>query len=267
MNEVKAIYDNLFDFESKNRTRAYPIHKRLKFDSSNQDLLDWICSKVEFEKDQTILDAGCGTGYSLIKLAQEKGMGGMGISISKNEIQYAKELLRNSELENHISFEEISFDTPTSKKYDFVLAIESLKHSSNLESTLSNLNKSLEPGGLMIVADDFVTKSSAKVEKQKSLWHTPSFFSLQHFEQILNKNSQYELTHYDLTEKVLTRNTILLNLLIRIVQTAQILSKKEAFKVSLETYLGGLLLENLYKKGDISYAVIIAKKRKADDQI
>lgn len=259
MTNVADIYNSLFIFESKKRSQAYPIHKKLSLDNNETDLIDWISSEIEFGENNNVLDAGCGTGYSLIKLAKEKGIKGAGISISSNEVEFAKKQATDLKIEKQVSFQQSSFDSPILNTYDKILAIESLKHSDYLVHTLRNLSEALAINGQLVIADDFVIKPHSKIDEQRKLWKAPSFMSLSEFARILNQQDNFQVLKYNFTNKVKTRNAVLLRLLITLTKLTKLFSVGHLATL-IETYLGGLLLELLYVQGIVSYHVIIATK-------
>ena len=64
----------------------------------------------------------------------------------------------------------MNFDALLEEKFDKMIAIESLKHSLNIETTLNNLIASLKPNGILVIADDFLIKNSGEpvVESNES---------------------------------------------------------------------------------------------------
>ncbi|MFY0601911.1 MAG: methyltransferase domain-containing protein [Cyclobacteriaceae bacterium] len=257
MNEVADIYNNLFSFESKKRTTAYPIHKKLDLGVHHADLVDWLFSKVEFNAGDRVLDAGCGSGYTLIKLAKEKGILGVGISISENEIDFSNQQAITQKIEKKISFQKTSFDSPISSKYDHIIAIESLKHCNDLEFTLTNLCQSLSPNGRLIIADDFSKTSGSKLLMEHvKLWNSLSYFSKGHLIKTLTSIRDFNISSYDLTDSVPLRPYLILQTLIFLVKFLGFCSSG-GLKRNLKTYLGGLLLEKLYLRKEMNYMVFI----------
>ena len=260
MNEVSELYNNLFSFEVKRQQGAYPIHKHLKLGAEYPDLLDWIMDKIDFQQTDNVLDAGCGTGYSLIKLAIEKGVQGTGISVSENEISYAKKQLKNRNIENQISFEKIDFDLPFSNKYDKILAIESLKHSPHFELTLRNLCNSLTDKATFILADDCYDNLNSKLfNTHAKLWHAKSHLSEERVKKAFYEIGDFEIRSFDLTDMVPIRSPLKIILHVFLVRLSVFLTHG-SWKRNLRTYLGGLLLEKLYFKKQVKYMVLIITK-------
>jgi len=161
MSEIADIYNALFAFEVFSRKESYPIHKSIDFDDNSGDIVDWIIKKNLCPVGSSILDVGSGTGNTLIKLAKSKQVVGLGISISEKEVAFANEQSEKLNLTKSITFKNQSFDDPiVHEKFDVIIAIESLKHSSDLEITLKNLLKVAHKDTLFIVADDFIISPS-----------------------------------------------------------------------------------------------------------
>lgn len=256
MNEVASIYDNLFSFESKKKRQSYPIHKKLNFENFNS-IPEWLLSKVEFNDGDKILDAGCGTGHTLFLLNESRSIVGKGISISPKEVAFASEQNKISNL----TFDVFDFDNPLDGVYDKIIAIESLKHSKSLHKTIGNFSSCLSSGGEIIVADDFLINNPSGLKRHKKYWKATSFGKLKTLRSYLNKTDDFDIKHYNLSEKVPSRSFISLSLLIVFFSFFRILTLGSLNR-NIKTYLGGLLLERLYAVKAVEYHVLIAKKLK-----
>ncbi len=258
MSQVSQLYDTLFSFEAGKHDSAYPIHKRLQLDVRYADLIDWLMDQVHFSEGDRVLDAGCGTGYSLVKLAKEKGISGKGISLSEREIAFARQKGGQLKLDRQVQFEVASFENPLTEKYDKILAIESIKHVADIEAIVSNLTNGLEEDGLLIIADDFVLeKGSDLLSKHEELWQVPGF-DLR--ERTINSLEQkgWVVNQHELTKHVPKRSKSLLSLLMVLVRLVLILAP-DKHRLKLEIYLGGLMLEQLYNLEQVGYFVLIAQ--------
>lgn len=261
MNQVSRLYDTLFSFESAKHSTSYPIHKRLQLDVRYTDLLDWILDQVQISADDHVLDAGCGTGYSLLKLAKEKGVTGKGISLAKQEIAFARQQTNQLKLNQQIQFEVVSFEEPLTEKYNKVLAIESIKHVPNVEFVISNLIRGLKEDGILIIADDFILEEGSRtLDKHKKLWQVLGF-DLR--DRTVNRLEEQGLRvdQYELTTTVPRRSKELLSILIFLIGLVLLLIPARQ-RLKLEIYLGGLLLEQLYNHRQVGYFVLIAHKKK-----
>jgi cyclopropane fatty-acyl-phospholipid synthase-like methyltransferase len=264
MTEISLIYDQLLDHEAKSKHSFYPIHKQIDFKGEEEDLVDWIISKVEFSSHHNVLDAGCGTGNTLFKLFKEKGTSGLGISLSIREIEFAENIISKGRFSDQLKFRKKSYDENLNDLFDRIIAIESLKHSNNIEISLRNLADHLSKNGILIVADDFLKASSKTSSKQKKLWNSPAFVSIKEYIAILQKLN-FNVQTIDLTDRVNPKPKMVLAILITGIKLFSKLLKGTT-KVKLDVYLGGLLLERLYQRSEVTYNVIIANRKVLKDE-
>ena len=260
MNNVAEIYDNLFQFEGNKKHTHYPVHKRFKPGSKN--LLDIISDEIEIFDGERILDAGCGTGNTLFNIAEQYDIIGKGVSLSNQEVKFA-----NSQVEKHqsgstISFERKSYDALFDEKFNKIFAIESLKHSQDLKTSLINLNEALEPGGTMVIADDFIKIpfQTPLIERQINLWSAQSFVRIETLLTILEQVGNYDISLLDLTDHVALKPVVILKIM-NLLPAALAPVAGGSLGAKLRIYHGALILERLYHKNLISYHLVIVKKK------
>jgi SAM-dependent methyltransferase len=260
MNEIADIYDHLLQFESRNKkNEPYPIHKKLHFSERDQNILDWLILHLSFSKEDYVLDAGCGTGFSLFYLHELFGLKGCGISISPSEINYANQVCNQKKLENHLDFILMDYQLHQGGPYTKILAIESLKHARELRRSIHNLLEKLTDKGTMIIIDDFVVGDYSKIDLQKKLWSSPGFRRFDEYKNIIQSAGSFTFHIKDLTSIVYSRPLWILNFLYIIGNVLNYFTPS-GFRRNLNTYLGGLLLEKLYAKRQVNYLAIIIEK-------
>ena len=117
---------------------------------------------ISFEKPFTFLDVGCGNGWVVRKILQEKNCRkSVGIDKSKKMIIQAK---KNKENKNgefiHTDVESMKYNG----KFDFIFSMESLYYADSIEVALKKIYKLLKPGGKFFCGTDFYTdnKTTAK---------------------------------------------------------------------------------------------------------
>ncbi len=262
MNPVSEIYDKLFLFESSRKKKPYPVHKKLKPPSN--DLLSLVSKEIVFDKNDKILDAGCGNGHTLFFLNEKFGCKGKGISISQLEVDFANKFARRIKKNDHLSFELKSYDDPLGLRYDKIFAIESLKHSKSISYSLENLFKGLERNGTIVIADDFKLKDSKNLENQTDLWEANSFMSRHLFDKILKASilDPLKIRKIDLTRYVSVRPKVLLQTMIFFVEFFLRFAAKR--KRNLNTYLGGLKLELGYARKEVTYDLLFISIKERD---
>jgi SAM-dependent methyltransferase len=261
MNEVTEIYDHLLIFESKKKKKEpYPIHKKLHFPDTKQDIHDWLISNISFSQEDNILDAGCGTGYELFRLHKLFGLTGTGISLSSAEISYANRACRINNTANYLNFKWIDYQKHQGGPYSKIIAIESLKHADNLSGSISHLLKMLTGKGSLIIIDDFVLWENEDTYEQKRLWNSHGLRPVVEYENIIHSSGDYKSKKIDLTPFVQTRPLWILNLLYPIFGILKNFTQS-GLRRNMKTYLGGLLLEKLYKNKQVQYLALIIENK------
>jgi hypothetical protein len=151
-------------------------------------------------KNVSMLDAGCGVAaslWSLLPAQPGSEFSYHGITLSQAEVSLARTILRrhnmsssdhdNNETINHqILVEQRSYDDPALPRahYNLIVALESLAFSPNLDTTIGNLVETLQPGGLLVIADEFSLPGAAPfVDSQ--LRRTPSLSALWYYTSLL----------------------------------------------------------------------------------
>jgi SAM-dependent methyltransferase len=258
------IYDDLAEWEKKES--LYPIHKRLlQFEYNGH-----VCTDVNdvlllqsFRENENVLDAGCGVGNSIIKLAVEKKINGLGISISKEEINVAKQNALRYGVENRCTFLCQGFDDPISFRYQKALAIESLKHSYDLNKTAANLYAHCNPGGEIFVIDDFYLGRGTPALMELTLmddWGLLCLYSRNDFVQAFTGAGFIQQSSYDFSGYVLPKSTLLLKLKIVSFNLLGKIYRGKIKKHLLAIFKSGFILEYLFQKKKFTYELLIFSK-------
>jgi SAM-dependent methyltransferase len=216
---------------------------------------------VSFSKEDYVLDAGCGTGFTLFYLYNLFHIRGIGISISSKEVEYARRYAERNDLGKYLKFELDNYLNHSRPGfYSKILCIESLKHASNIEETINNLLRNLTRGGTLVIIDDFIKQDSRKIKNHKLLWDSPAFDHSEKYTDIIYKNPTYHFNTIDLTEFVAVRPVWKLNLMIFLFSVYKWILLGINVR-NVNTYLGGLILEKLYARDKISYKAIIVEHK------
>ena len=248
---IQNIYNKLFSWEGKNASQSYPIHKKLNTDNFGyNDIYEWIANSYNLNSKTKVLDAGCGVGYGSLYLSKQTNCEVIGISLSDAEIAKAREFTKKENLDNKVSFNQQSYDDLEANCFDFIIAIESVKHTLNIEKTLFSLKNALKPNGILVIVDDFlindnqdsIVNNYAKDWKLKVLLKYDDFLP----EFTLKK---------DLTPFVITKNNFTLT------SSILISSILKPFLKIASIIRGGFYLEKLFKKGEMKYYALEYKKQ------
>jgi len=113
---------------------------------------------ISFEKPFTFLDVGCGNGWVVRKIANEKYCKkAVGIDKSKKMIIQSKKKIEGKEEYIHTDVESMKYKG----KFDFVFSMESLYYADSIEIALEKIYKLLKPGGQFFCGTDFYTDNKA----------------------------------------------------------------------------------------------------------
>lgn len=247
---IQNIYNKLLIWEGKDASSPYPIHKKLDTKRFGYtDIYEWISKTYQFNTDMRVLDAGCGVGYGSLYIAEHHGCQVTGISLSDAEIKKAKAFSKQISIASKIQFKVQSFDTLQPNGYDFIMAIESVKHTLNPEHTIQTLKNALKPKGTLIIIDDFLCKHQHQnlIQNYAKDWQLKLVLTQDHL------GSDFILKK-DLTPFVLTKSKPTLTISIFL------LSLLKPFSRITTIIRGGFYLELLFQRKMMDYYTMEYKR-------
>jgi ubiquinone/menaquinone biosynthesis C-methylase UbiE len=119
---------------------------------------DYLIQTLNPQADQHVLDIGCGTGRSALRLTEQRGSKVTGVSVSKEQIARANQLARTHGLADRLTFEHAdAMRLPyEDASFDAAWAVESLCHMDRAKA-LSEAWRVLRPGGDLLVLESVLT--------------------------------------------------------------------------------------------------------------
>lgn len=140
----------------------YPSTKKDIPEKKAQELMqDLLAKNLALERDQLVLDAGCGQGFVSTYLARKYGCKVIGITIVPFEVVRAKKLAKKLGVEYKVKYHLMDYSNTNFKTHHFnaIYTMESFVHSPNMKKTLSEFYRILKPGGKITmheytIADD-----------------------------------------------------------------------------------------------------------------
>ena len=119
---------------------------------------DLICRKIGLKSGQKILDVGCGWGGFLKYAAQKYGAGGVGITISKEQAEFAKESLEG--LDVKILLEDYRL---LKGKFDHIISVGMFEHVGfkNYRLFMNKMSELLNDDGLFLLHTIGANESTA----------------------------------------------------------------------------------------------------------
>lgn len=141
---------------------------------------------------RTLLDMGCGVGGTMFSLAQAFPEAQLhGVTISPKQVTIAQNLARHHGLHTRCHFTAGDFEKfRPDLRMDAIVAIESFVHASRPERFLETCRELLDPGGVLLIVDDFLAQSppNGKHAMQRTIdrfregWQVPGLCTLDAFD-------------------------------------------------------------------------------------
>ena len=216
--DVRDYYDYTLDLYKvfwHGDTRA--IHYGI-WGESTKDLYDALLNTNRFLADsanvqsgEKVLDAGCGVGGSSFWLAKNKNVRVVGITISKKQLDKAKELAARFDLEKQTEFylQDYTKTSFSDASFDIVWAIESVCHAEDKSAFLKEAYRLLRSGGRLAIADGFLERLPRNQVEEKKLKSFIKGMALDNlaqsasFENALNESGFKNIKNLDKTEAIL----------------------------------------------------------------
>ena len=120
---------------------------------AQRNKLDLICRKLRLSPGEALLDIGCGWGALACWAAQHYGVYAHGITLSRNQHDYAQEEVRRQGLEGRVTIELRDYrDLPAEAAYDKVVSVGMFEHVGlkNLPRYFATVRRVLKPEGLFL---------------------------------------------------------------------------------------------------------------------
>lgn len=261
---VKQIYDALFSLEENKKGGAsYPIHKPLDFKDGYMDITDWIRQHISIADDASILDAGCGTGFTLLELCRDTNVNGLGISLSQDEVHCANTSAKKRGVEKRCSFMVHDFGQPLGQKFDVIFAIESLKHASDIKHTFANLVNHLNDNGRIVIIEDYYIPNKVS-EKLGNIfldnWFVKELYMEEFYLDEFKKLGADLVQQKDFTDLVYKKNKLITRGMISGVGLLSKVLPKGKNRSLAEIYQGGLIMDYFYRMGAFEYKMLVFSK-------
>lgn len=163
------------------------------------------------QQGDTILDAGCGIGGASLWLAQNSDAHYTGITISKVQLNQARDNAKKRHLEEHVSFSLGNFfDTDFGDAtFDKIFCIESACYAyPNPDNLYKELYRILKPNGVMVISDGVLLRHPV-TPKEKSVlsawfdaWALSGGCTIHEVQQALKRSGFQDVTFLDRTSQI-----------------------------------------------------------------
>ncbi|MHB1198928.1 MAG: class I SAM-dependent methyltransferase [Polaromonas sp.] len=122
-------------------------------DQAQRNKLEHTCRKLRLQPGERLLDIGCGWGALVCWAARHHGVRAHGITLSRQQFEYAQQRIRLEGLEDRVTVELRDYrDLVGDGVYDKVSSIGMFEHVglANLPTYLATVMRVLRPGGLFL---------------------------------------------------------------------------------------------------------------------
>ncbi|WP_169806952.1 SAM-dependent methyltransferase [Actinomadura macra] len=127
------------------------------FEEAMEQMTTQMIRRLDPLPGATILDVGCGNGTPALRLAREREVRVVGITVSERQVERANERARSAGLGERARFELASaMDIPhPDESFDGAWALESMLHMPDKSRVLAEIVRVLRPGSRLAISDMF----------------------------------------------------------------------------------------------------------------
>ncbi|MEW6065749.1 SAM-dependent methyltransferase [Desulforamulus profundi] len=117
--------------------------------------IDHILKKLQLKPSERLLDIGCGWGWLVIRAAQQYGVRALGITLSDQQYDGARQRVRELGLEGQVDIQLANYLDLSERDYQFdkIVSVGMFEHvgKDNIPSYMDQVNNLLVPGGLSLL--------------------------------------------------------------------------------------------------------------------
>ena len=238
-----------------------------------------ILKTIQEIRPKSVIDLGCGIGGSMIYLAEKTAPKFIGVTISSIQKEIGAGLMKEKNLSDrctifHHDFSDAVFIGELVKKKSekplLVFCIESFVHAIESDRFVRDLSRFLTPGDVLIICDDFLTKTGGEPnsEKKKRLlrefkqgWKIGTLLEIGSVRKLGDKygfdlQQDENLTMY---LEIGRPRDVLIRILIRLLKIFLIKAKFTGSSW-LDNLIGGNALQKSIRTGLIEYHFLVFQK-------
>ncbi len=117
--------------------------------------IDLCCRKLQLQPGERLLDIGCGWGSLLINAARKNDIHGVGITLSKEQLDYGRQQIKKEGVDDRVQLKYLDYrDLPKMKQtFDKVVSVGMFEHvgKANMRHFLERVQTVLKPNGLFLL--------------------------------------------------------------------------------------------------------------------
>ena len=148
-------YKMWLDHETMAYTCAYFRTPNDTLEMAQSQKLDHVLRKLQLEKGMSVAELGCGWGHLLVRAAKNYGITGIGVTLSKEQYEYASALAKREKVDKLVTFECTNYQDLADRgvQYDRVFSVGMFEHVGRNKQNdyFKVVDKLLKPGGVSFV--------------------------------------------------------------------------------------------------------------------
>jgi cyclopropane-fatty-acyl-phospholipid synthase len=124
-----------------------------ELDKAQIQKIDMVCRKLRLQPGESVLDIGCGWGAFACHAAQQYGVKVHGVTLSEQQIAFAKDKIKRLGLEESVTVELTDYALLEGEgRFDKITSIGMFEHigSANFTTYFKTVRRLLKPGGLFL---------------------------------------------------------------------------------------------------------------------
>ena len=125
--DISENFYDLFLDEKRQYSCAYFKNEDDSLEVAQNNKIDHIIKKLNLKPNQRVLDIGCGWGTLAIDIAKKTQCAVVGITLSENQLKYAKQKANEMNLENQVDFRLADY-RQLKEKFDRVVSVGMFEH-------------------------------------------------------------------------------------------------------------------------------------------
>tara|TARA_B100000287_G_scaffold14973_1_gene15130 strand:- start:1377 stop:2564 length:1188 start_codon:yes stop_codon:yes gene_type:complete len=147
----EKLYDLFLD-EKRQYSCAYFKNDNDSLETAQNNKIQHIIKKLNLSPDQKVLDIGSGWGSLAIEIAKSSKCEVLGITLSKNQLEYSIKKAKELNLENQVSFKMMDY-RELNEKFDRVVSVGMFEHVGRkfYSKYFSTVSKLLKKDGVALI--------------------------------------------------------------------------------------------------------------------
>ena len=168
----EKLYDLFLD-EKRLYSCAYFKSENDSLETAQNNKMEHIIKKLNLKPNHKVLDIGSGWGSLAIEIAKKTKCEVLGITLSKNQLQYSQKKVKEMNLENQVRFKLLDY-RELNEKFDRIVSVGMFEHVGRkfYKSYFKTVNKLLNDEGVALIH----TIGSIESPKDPHPWITKYIF-------------------------------------------------------------------------------------------